>query len=216
MHLRLRKLREVLGLKSKEFAKHIGRTDRSLYYYETGERRIDNATALLICKTFNVNENWLFKGEGDIFLNPNSEENHNSYIRYYERLDAEIINRSFSSTDYILIPLLKSITCSPDRNDSIIIDVIGNSMYPTLYDKDKILLDIKAPIDLIIDKIYLIMTDTTLIIKRFGGIQSNSYIFNSDNPQYQPIYIKIDHQNNRIIGLVKSIIYRQIDLLDKK
>lgn len=65
---RLKKLRKALDLTQQEFADRIGVKRNSFANYETGRNTPIDAIIISICKEFNVNENWLRTGEGDMFI----------------------------------------------------------------------------------------------------------------------------------------------------
>lgn len=65
---RLKKLRKALDLTQQEFADRIGIKRNSFANYETGRNTPIDAIIVSICKEFNVNENWLRTGEGDMFI----------------------------------------------------------------------------------------------------------------------------------------------------
>ena len=64
MNSRIRKVRRELELTQTEFAGKIGTTANVLTNYETGRRNPSSSVINNICKTFNVNEEWLRTGEG--------------------------------------------------------------------------------------------------------------------------------------------------------
>lgn len=68
MNERIRKLRRELDLTQQEFAERIGIKRNTVAMYETGRNAPIDAVISLICRTFNVNENWLRNGEGDMFI----------------------------------------------------------------------------------------------------------------------------------------------------
>lgn len=68
MNERLKKLRRELGLTQQEFADKIGVKRNSLANYETGRNTPIDAIIVSICREFNVNEDWLRTGEGDMFI----------------------------------------------------------------------------------------------------------------------------------------------------
>lgn len=68
MNERIRNLRRELDLTQQEFADRIGIKRNTIAMYETGRNAPIDAVISLICKTFNVNENWLRTGEGDMFI----------------------------------------------------------------------------------------------------------------------------------------------------
>lgn len=68
MNDRLKKLRKALDLTQQEFADRIGVKRNSLANYETGRNTPIDAIIVSICREFNVNEEWLRTGAGDMFL----------------------------------------------------------------------------------------------------------------------------------------------------
>lgn len=68
MNDRLKKLRKSLDLTQQEFADRIGVKRNSLANYETGRNTPIDAIIVSICREFNVNEEWLRTGAGDMFL----------------------------------------------------------------------------------------------------------------------------------------------------
>lgn len=68
MHERLKKLRKALDLTQQEFADKIGSKRNTVAKYETEANTPSAAVVSLICREFNVNENWLRDGVGDMFL----------------------------------------------------------------------------------------------------------------------------------------------------
>lgn len=67
MNERIKKLRKALDLTQKEFATRIGSTQNSLANYESGHRNPSSSVVNNICKEFNVNEEWLRDGMGEMF-----------------------------------------------------------------------------------------------------------------------------------------------------
>ena len=68
MHERLKKLRKTLDLTQQEFADKIGSKRNTVAKYETEANTPSAAVISLICREFNVNEDWLRNGTGDMFL----------------------------------------------------------------------------------------------------------------------------------------------------
>lgn len=67
MNKRLKELRSKLGLSQAVFAEKIGIKQTSYSDIETGRRELTERNLNLICKEFNVDENWLRNGEGSMF-----------------------------------------------------------------------------------------------------------------------------------------------------
>lgn len=68
MNERLKKLRKVLDLTQQEFADRIGSKRNTVAKYETSANAPSAAVISLICREFNVREDWLRNGTGDMFL----------------------------------------------------------------------------------------------------------------------------------------------------
>lgn len=67
MNDRIKELRQALNLTQQEFAARIGSVQNTITGYETGRRSPSNQVLSLICKEFNVNEDWLRTGQGEMF-----------------------------------------------------------------------------------------------------------------------------------------------------
>ena len=68
MNTRIKMIRETLNLTQDAFGKRIGSARNTIANYETGNRTPSNAVFTSICKEFNVNEDWLRTGEGEMFI----------------------------------------------------------------------------------------------------------------------------------------------------
>lgn len=68
MNERIKKLRKELKLTQQEFSDKLHIKRNTLANYEIGRNEPIDAVVALICKTYNVNEEWLRSGEGDMFL----------------------------------------------------------------------------------------------------------------------------------------------------
>jgi transcriptional regulator with XRE-family HTH domain len=64
---RIRLVRKTLGLNQEEFARRIGLTQTALSMIEIGKVALTEKNIKLICATFDVNENWLRTGKGEMF-----------------------------------------------------------------------------------------------------------------------------------------------------
>lgn len=74
MKERLKKLRKTLDLTQQEFADRIGSARDNIAGYETGRRNPSVAVISLICTKFNVNEEWLRTGNGEMFIELTRDE----------------------------------------------------------------------------------------------------------------------------------------------
>ena len=74
MNERIKELRKHLGLTLEEFGKRLGVTRSAIGHLERGERTLTDQMFLSICREFNVNENWLRTGDGEMFSLEEDEE----------------------------------------------------------------------------------------------------------------------------------------------
>lgn len=68
MKERIKKIRKELDLTQQKFADKLGTSRDNIGGYETGRRAPSEAVISLICKEFNVNEEWLRHGSGEMFI----------------------------------------------------------------------------------------------------------------------------------------------------
>ena len=73
MNERIKELRKFLGLNQTEFGDRIGIKHTTVAGYESGSRTPIDSVVLSMCREFNVNEEWLRTGDGEMF-NPVSQE----------------------------------------------------------------------------------------------------------------------------------------------
>ena len=67
MNERIKMIREHYKLTQDEFGKRIGSARNTIANYESGNRSPSNSVVLSICREFNVNEDWLRDGTGEMF-----------------------------------------------------------------------------------------------------------------------------------------------------
>ena len=79
MDKRLKILRKNLKLTQTEFGKKIGISRDAIAGYERGVN-IPEPTIRLICKEFNINQDWLVNGIGEMFIDLSKEEEIVQYI----------------------------------------------------------------------------------------------------------------------------------------
>lgn len=65
---RLKELRKTLGLTLEAFGEKVGVGKSSISRLEKGTNNLTEQMILAICREFNVNEEWLRTGNGEMFL----------------------------------------------------------------------------------------------------------------------------------------------------
>ena len=77
---RVKELRKALGLSGEKFGEKIGLKRNSLSQIETGKNNLSEQNILAICREFNVNEEWLRTGSGEMFKDMTLDEEIISFI----------------------------------------------------------------------------------------------------------------------------------------
>lgn len=80
MNTRIKNLRKQLGLTQSEFGEKIGLKGNTITNYENNIRTPSDAVIYSICREFNVNEQWLRSGEGDMFLRLSRNDEIAAYV----------------------------------------------------------------------------------------------------------------------------------------
>lgn len=94
--LRVKELRKALNLTLEEFGKNIGITKTSVSRIENKVNNLSEQLLLLICKVYNVNEEWLRNGVGEIFVVTNDDIIDELSKKYdFDELDKEILKEYF-------------------------------------------------------------------------------------------------------------------------
>lgn len=106
---RLKSLRKSLGLTQQKFADQLGVKRNTVGQWECGINPLTDQTVFSICRVFNVNEEWLRTGTGEMFVEIPEED-------AYSRAAASI----FKDDDAVAIEALKLYyTFSPDEKKAV-------------------------------------------------------------------------------------------------
>lgn len=85
---RIKELRNELGLTQQDFAERLGMKRNSIANYETGRNEPIDAVVMLICKTFDVSEEWLRTGEGEMHVKLTPKEELARFTAQLQREDS--------------------------------------------------------------------------------------------------------------------------------
>lgn len=96
MNERLKQLRKHLNLNQDEFGRRIGVTKTAVSKMELGTYSITDSMVKLVCAEFNINEEWLRLGYGDMFKNFPEEDEVAAYV-------SELLEDDGSNPVYTLI-----------------------------------------------------------------------------------------------------------------
>jgi phage repressor protein C with HTH and peptisase S24 domain len=199
----IREIRKSLRLSQAEFGSRIGLSGITVSRYERGDIVPSVEVLTEIQKIFNVNPDWLIMGEGEIFKKKDIEllEDGEKTYKY-----------KYKEEDFVLVPLMSGKISAgggliPDntiqvqlafRHDWIkrhgdpkrmsLIRVSGDSMEPTLFSGDIVLVDHNRNYIDPQGGIYAIVIDDMVMIKRLQPNHiSKKILVISDNNKYRAI-----------------------------
>lgn len=106
---RIRKLRKTLDLTQQKFGERIGIKGNTVAQYELGRNKPLDSVITLICREFNVSENWIRTGTGEMFLKTPEED-------LYSKAAASILKKE----DALAMEALKLyFQMSPEAKDAV-------------------------------------------------------------------------------------------------
>ncbi len=117
MNERLKKLRKTLDLTQQDFANRIGVKRNTVATYEMGRSSPSDSAVSLICREFNVNEDWLRNGgsDEDMFIKLSEDE---ELAMYTQML--------LDSTDDIMADMIKDFIVVYEKLDNDSKQVLKN------------------------------------------------------------------------------------------
>lgn len=112
--------KEILKLNQKQFGERIGVQQGSIASYEKGYRDPLDSIILSICREFDVSEEWLRTGEGEVFVTRLEMDEEAMYIA--NLLDAEKDHPFYS----IILAIMKSYEDLDDTSKEVVHLMIQN------------------------------------------------------------------------------------------
>ena len=94
---RIKKLRKSLDLTQREFGDRIGIKGNSIANYELGRNEPIDAVLSLICREFNVSEEWLRYGTGDMFVEQTRDEQIAAFVGRLQANENDSFKKRFLS-----------------------------------------------------------------------------------------------------------------------
>ena len=110
MNERLRKLRKYMDLTQQDFGARLSVKGNTVAQWESGRNCPPDSAITFICREFNVNEDWLRNGTGEMFIAKESDE-----------IDSLVKKYGLSNDDRILI---EKYVNAKDSSRKAIIDFI--------------------------------------------------------------------------------------------
>lgn len=90
---RIKQIRKSNNLTQQEFAHRLGVSRSGVASYETGEREPISAVISLICREFNINEDWLRYGKGPMNRPVNRDNEIESFMNEILHMESENFRR---------------------------------------------------------------------------------------------------------------------------
>ena len=97
MQSRLKQIRKAIGLNQTEFGERIGVKQATVAAYECGARNPLDTVIKSICREFDVNENWLRTGEGEMFRKLTRDERIADFVADVLRDEPDSFRKRFIS-----------------------------------------------------------------------------------------------------------------------
>lgn len=121
MNERIKALRKELNLTQQEFADRLNIKRGAVANYEIGRNEPIDAVISLICKTFNVNEEWLRDGSGEMFIERSPEEEVGYYVE--DLLEYDGSGNAFYDA---IIEMMKTYHSLDDKSKTVIREYFKN------------------------------------------------------------------------------------------
>ena len=97
MNERIKEIRNTLGFTQQEFADKIKVKRNTVATYEMGRSVPSDSAIALICSVFNVNEEWLRNGTGEMFIQKTKDEEISEMLADVQKLEDDEFNHRLIS-----------------------------------------------------------------------------------------------------------------------
>lgn len=95
MNIRIKEVRSAIGKNQTDFAKDLSVSRSAICKIESGENTPSEQTIKLICNIFNVNEDWLRYGIGEMFKPQTKNQEIIAFANNIMHLDDESFKKRF-------------------------------------------------------------------------------------------------------------------------
>lgn len=210
---RIKLLRKQTNLNQSDFAEKIGLGSATVISrYEKGELEPNTTTLIKIAELANCDPGWLLTGEGEMYREEKKEVMEKEGFIFVPVVSGKISaggGLAPETTVELKIAFRKDwIQRHGDPKNMSLIRVSGDSMEPTLWSGDMVLVDHSRNYISPQGGIYAIAIDDGIMIKRLQVIYPLKKIrIISDNPKYEPLEADPDQIkiNGKIIWFSREI-----------
>jgi phage repressor protein C with HTH and peptisase S24 domain len=187
-------------------AKAVGVSDNAIYKWLAGRGQPSVTNLVALARAARVSIEWLATGEeskqsaqaitravehGDFIFMPRNRIRFSSGREGILRSDQVVDSIAFRA-EWVKRRL------STESRDLLLIEVVGDSMAPTVEDADLILADLAEP-RFRQDGIYLLRHDSGLAVKRIQRRPDGKLLIRSDNPKYEAMVVSTVSVIGRVI-----------------
>jgi phage repressor protein C with HTH and peptisase S24 domain len=187
-------------------AKAVGVSDNAIYKWLAGRGQPSVTNLVALARAARVSIEWLATGEeskqsaqaitravehGDFIFMPRNRIRFSSGREGILRSDQVVDSIAFRA-EWVKRRL------STEARDLLLIEVVGDSMAPTVEDADLILADLAEP-RFRQDGIYLLRHDSGLAVKRIQRRPDGKLLIRSDNPKYEAMVVSTVNVIGRVI-----------------
>ena len=92
MYSRIKEVRKALGLSQSTFGEKLGLTQQAIASIESGKTPISDKHIKPICSIFNVSENWIKFGKGEMFEDDDIDVRFNHLYKTLNNPNKELVN----------------------------------------------------------------------------------------------------------------------------
>ena len=190
----------------KDVAHALGISKDSLTHFKK-RNAVPYEQIVYFCAKRKISINWILFDQLPKSLEEETEKY--SRIKYFRDINASAGGGAFNyEEDFEYLSLDKKIldnlynSKSANINDIAAINVIGDSMEPTLFDKEVILFDMSLT-EISKDGIFVVSSNSGLFVKRIAKKVDGTIELISDNKNYSSELISLDEQSGiKLLGMV--------------
>lgn len=201
---KIKLIRKELKLKQQDLSDTLSCGVGKIKQIESGATAsMSYSDAKLLEAKYKISEEWLRQNKGGMFIEPIIEDsiNENLISLPYVKDIRLILSTENLSKEYIKIPSDLFL----DKKNALleVSSFYGDSMQPTFFNGDLIIID-KNKKEFLDGKIFVLLYEDGLYIKRIFRMPQNKVILKSDNIHYPDIEVSKD--DFRLLGQIIKVI----------
>lgn len=195
---------DATGISSSSELANALEINRSGITHARNKNKVPDKWIVKLYRTFNLNPKWIESGTGRVFMDQRSDDDveFKAIPRVAARLSAGTgsFDVSETITDYLSFQT-KWLSTKGSASNMVAMEVFGQSMEPVIREGDTVLID-QSQKHILAGAIYAVGVEDTILVKRLEK-HPNKLVLNSDNKDYEPIFLDKDQvENVRVIGKV--------------